>query len=177
MKGCKVYSVKCMVKGIIFLSIFIFQFSLYSCRPRGILHSWEMRKVLVDLHKTDAMLLHAGLTRDEEARQMYYGLVMEKHGITQAEFDSSLVWYTAHPQLFDKIYPRVINDLQAQEEAFIAYHVAELNLEPNTPESSEVSEQRPFTKADLDSVLWVTQHGYEHYWNNRPVSVPFPLLH
>ena len=26
------------------------------CRPRGILHSWEMREVLVDMHKTDAML-------------------------------------------------------------------------------------------------------------------------
>lgn len=92
-----------------------------SCRPRGILSSDEMREVLVDLHKTDAMLQMSGLgPMDQEQKQIYYAQVLERHGITQAEFDSSLVWYTAHPQLFDKIYPKVLADLAAEEQALAA---------------------------------------------------------
>ena len=61
-----------------------------SCRPKGILHSWEMREIMVDLHKTDAMLQISGLTQGyDEAKNIYYAQVLEKHGTTQAQFDSS----------------------------------------------------------------------------------------
>ena len=64
---------------------------------------------MVDLHKTDAILQLNGMAYGhEEEKAIYYSIVLSKHGITQAQFDSSLVWYTAHPQLFDKIYPRVL---------------------------------------------------------------------
>ena len=87
---------------------------LTGCRPKGILHSWEMRRVLVDLHKTDALLQVTGkMQSPTEVKSIYYAQVLDKHGITQAQFDSSLVWYTAHPQIFDKIYPKVLNDLKA----------------------------------------------------------------
>jgi len=159
-------------KTILVLTLCSLLLILSGCRPKGILHSWEMREVLVDLHKTDALLTISKIgVNNTEARAIYYAQVMEKHGITQAEFDSSLVWYTAHPQLFDKIYPKVLKELKAQEEAFIALHEAELHLVPEeglvvSGEGLVVSE---FTRSDLDSVLWVTQHGYPHSWN--------PLVH
>ena len=129
------------------LVIFSLLFCLTGCRPKGILHSWEMRRVLVDLHKTDALLQVSGLyNMSTEDKALYYAQVLEKHGVTQAEFDSSLVWYTAHPQLFDKIYPKVMKDLKAEEDAFIALHEAELNM---TPESrDEIPEQIEFTQPD-----------------------------
>jgi len=136
---------------------------------------------MVDLHKTDALLQVAGVGHGyEEARMIYYAQVLERHGTTQAEFDSSLVWYTAHPQLFDKIYPKVMKELKAEEDAFLALHEAELNLAEKgeglqvtgdgIPVTGDgLQEERPFTRTDLDSVLWVTQHGYPHSWN--------PLVH
>ena len=130
---------------------------------------------MVDLHKTDALLQVAGVGHGyEEARMIYYAQVLERHGTTQAEFDSSLVWYTAHPQLFDKIYPKVMKELKAEEDAFLALHEAELNLAEKIDEGTQVPDEqiievRPFTRTDLDSVLWVTQHGYPHSWN--------PLVH
>ena len=158
-------------KYIVVLILYSLLLTFPGCRPKGILHSWEMRRVLVDLHKTDAMMRFANIAQDNnEPRTIYYAQVLEKHGITQAEFDSSLVWYTAHPQLFDKIYPRVLKDLKAQQEAFLALHEVELNL---VPEDITVSDEglgvSEFTRSDLDSVLWVTQHGYPHSWN--------PLVH
>lgn len=143
------------------------------CRPKGILHSRELRAVLVDLHKTDAMLQVAGLQYGhEEARQIYYAQVLEKHGITQAQFDSTLVWYTAHPQLFDKIYPKVLADLEAEETQFIAQHESALHLTPTlkpTELSLTASRQAAFSRAQLDSTLWTAQHGYSHSWHERPL--------
>ena len=143
---------------------------LTGCRPKGILHSWEMRKVLVDLHKTDALLQINGLyNASTEDKAIYYAQVLEKHGITQAEFDSSLVWYTAHPQLFDKIYPKVLAELKEEEDAFVALHADALHLTPEP--ANEMPEQIEFTQADLDSALWVMQHGFPSSWQ------PMPLMH
>lgn len=152
---------------------------LVSCRPKGILHSWEMRRVMVDLHKTDAILQLNGMAYGhEEEKAIYYSIVLSKHGITQAQFDSSLVWYTAHPQLFDKIYPRVLNDLKAEEDQFIAMHEAELNALPAPIEETAPELPTPtFTPAQLDSVFWVIRNGYPSSWNIRPdaqtLHIPF----
>ena len=152
------------------------------CRPPGILHSWEMREILCDLHKTDAAMQFAGISQAQsEARMIYYSQVLERHGTTQAEFDSSLVWYTAHPQLFDKIYPRVMKELKAQQEAFENEHHDELSVfKTGMTEVATVS--RGISRAELDSVLWVTQHGYRSSWTNEesyrsaPSRGPYPLL-
>ena len=138
-----------------------------SCRPRGILHSWEMREVMVDLHKTDALIQLSGLQYGHsEECAIYYAQVLEKHGITQAQFDSSLVWYTAHPKLFDKIYPKVLTQLKEEEEQFLALHEAELECEtiPVAPAPT-----LPLTPIQKDSIIWVTVNGYPSSWN--------PLMH
>lgn len=84
------------------------------CRPKGVLSSREMRDVLYDLHRTDGAIQVAGYnySHDEELAA-YYKSVLDKHGITQAQFDSSLVWYTDNPQRFNKIYPKVVARLEA----------------------------------------------------------------
>ena len=143
---------------------------LTGCRPKGILHSGEMRRVLIDLHKTEGAIQAAGVRFDaHEERDLYYAQVLEKHGITQAQFDSSLVWYTAHPQFFNKIYPKVLRELEAEEEAYVAAHQAELDLATNKNKKKSDEEEKVFTRTDLDSVLWVTQHGMPTTWN--------PLVH
>ena len=134
--------------------------------------------MLCDLHKTDAMMQLGGISHGkEEARRIYYAQVLERHGVTQAEFDSSLVWYTAHPQLFDKIYPRVMKELKAQEDAFTEAHRDELAMfNPYAERNKNAMKERTvFTRADMDSVLWVTQHGYSSSWTPRPTK-PFRMV-
>jgi hypothetical protein len=135
-----------------------------------------MREVLVDLHKTDALLQLSGLQYGhDEAANIYYAMTLERHGVTQAQFDSSLVWYTAHPQLFDKIYPKVLKDLQEEREAFVAAHEEELRV--RSVSRGELVSNRPakkvrtFTKTQLDSVLWVSQHGYPTLWSPLPENL------
>jgi len=148
---------------------------LTSCRPEGILHSRQMREVIIDLHKTDALLDETGVSRhNTEARAIYYAQVMEKHGITQSQFDSSLVWYTAHPQLFDKIYPKVLKSLDQELETYKNEHPEASDPHLNIAPELDISQKtRPFTTSDLDSVLWVTLHGYGSSWESwqKPFSM------
>ena len=148
--------------------------ALSSCRPKGILHSGEMREVMVDLHKTDAMIQLSGLRISEsEIKAIYYAEVLERHGITQAQFDSSLVWYTAHPQFFNKIYPKVLKELEAQEADFLAQYGEQLEASKQQRKDERLGRQKEqrFTAQQLDSVFWVMQHGPSTTW------YPAPLMH
>ena len=152
---------------ILLLSLVLFA----GCRPKGILHSWEMRDIMVDLHKTDALLQVAGLQfGHNDVADIYYAEVLEKHGVTQAQFDSSLVWYTDHPQLFDKIYPKVLAKLDAELQAFDKEHEEELSFRPgiHVPTAPKARKRPALTQQQLDSMLWVTQHGYPTYWEPLP---------
>jgi len=133
-----------------------------------------MRELLVDLHKTDAMIQLKGLRFSEsEIKAYYYSQVLERHGVTQAQFDSSLVWYTAHPQFFNKIYPKVLKELEKEEELFLAQYGEQLELEKQKRTEPRLKQQpgHRFTPQQLDSVLWVTQHGASTTWR------PAPLVH
>lgn len=89
-----------------------------ACRPRSVLSPSKMEDLLVDLHRTDGIISVSGYRYDKDSLQkVCYAEVLLAHHTTQAQFDSSLVWYTAHPRIFDKIYPRVIERLQQQQKS------------------------------------------------------------
>ena len=82
------------------------------CRPKGILSSRQMRDIMYDLHRVDGIMdvMQLGIGYDEDLAR-YYQNVLDRHGVSQAQFDSSLVWYTDNPALFNKIYPKVMDRL------------------------------------------------------------------
>ena len=89
------------------LSIFVE--SCDSSRSGGVLSSKKMENLLVDMHVLEGSLRATGNYYDsgEESLQ-YYATLFDKYGITQADFDSSLVWYTKHPKKFERIYQNVV---------------------------------------------------------------------
>ena len=156
---------------------------LTACRPHGILSSRQMRKIMIDIHKTDALLQVHGLHRGhDDAENHYYAAVLEKHGVTQAEFDSSLVWYTNHPKLFDKIYPHVLQDLAAEKAAFEALHAAELEAAGDTQKPTATPTlSKEEAALQIDSLCWTMRHGAPAYgwipgWHRekpQPVQIPY----
>ena len=137
-----------------------------SCRPRGVLSSRQMRSLIIDLHKTEALLevhqLHRG---HDQAEDIYYAEVLERHGVTQAQFDSSLVWYTNHPQRFNKIYPKVLKALADETKAYTEAHADELQApDPFERRKKRKGLSHEQLKLRMDSTLWVTQHGYPSSW-------------
>lgn len=103
------------------------------CRPKGVLSRSELGEVLYELHRADGVLAVAGYEygHDQEVAR-YYQAVLDRHGLSRAQFDSTIVWYTDHPALFDKVYPGVMERLNADLNAVKAMQekqpVKDLNL-------------------------------------------------
>lgn len=117
---------------IIFISLFLL--SACTIRPRGILSKSQMIDVLTDLHLADGTLQTKGLVNanNNQLLDNYYGVVLQKHNITQQQFDSSLVWYTDNPKIFNKIYPKVLDNIQKQIDLLPPDELQPIIAEQNT---------------------------------------------
>ena len=71
---------------------------------------------LIDIHRTDGTLSVArGLSGLNELKNYaYYNDLFRKYGITRAEFDSCMYYYSANTELFSKMYDVVIDSLNRQ---------------------------------------------------------------
>ena len=137
--------------------------AMMGCRPRGVLSNREMRDVLYDLHRVDGALQVAGYSYGHSQEVAgYYKNVLDEHGITQAQFDSSLVWYTDNPQIFNKIYPKVIErleeDYEREKQLRKANRDKRLSKNKQPKLDIEVARKQIREKQDL------LQKGYANPW-------------
>lgn len=90
-----------------------------SRRPSGVLSVRKMTNLLVELHMAEGTIQTANYAYGHDLEQQAcYRSVLEKYGVTQAQFDSSLVWYTDHPLQFNRVYPKVLERLEAECEKY-----------------------------------------------------------
>lgn len=118
---------------------------LVSCRPKEVLSPSEMEDVLFDIHYAEAVLQLAGYNYGHDAATAkYYYEVLNAHGITQARFDSSLVWYTDHPTVYNKIYPKVLEridrEMDIQKERLAAERGEDIRPRNLLPDLNQVLE-------------------------------------
>lgn len=84
--------------------------------PKGVLDPMAMADLLADLHTVQAAAsIHA--TRDTSFVPFaaYAPALFKNHGTTAAVYDSSLAFYTRHPELLDSIYKEVIDELSRRQ--------------------------------------------------------------
>lgn len=116
--------------------------------PDEIIQPSKMEKVLYDYHLTLGMSENSKNT-EKEARKKY---VFQKHGITAADFDSSMVWYTRESQELMSIYENLNKRFKREYE-----HVERLL------ESREEANTRSFASGDTvdvwmkENILWFTK--------------------
>ena len=85
---------------------------MVSCRPTvpsNYIQPGEMENILYDYHISQAMGFR-NLSSDQSStdkRNLYYHAVLRKYGVTEAEFDSSLVYYYSHVDKLRDIYKKV----------------------------------------------------------------------
>ena len=82
--------------------------------PKNIISERKMRVVLYDMLIAEAMVetMPASYPSNDD-RELIYEAVFRKHKITQADYDSSLVWYGKHMDLYMAIYKLVLKDVNA----------------------------------------------------------------
>ncbi len=89
------------------LMALVFLASMQSCgeRKSKVMSEGQLEDVLFDYHMADAMV-HVQNVSPEDY-DAYFDAVLEKHGITKAEFDSSMVYYMKHADKMLAIYNRL----------------------------------------------------------------------
>jgi hypothetical protein len=84
--------------------------------PPGILTQKEMIPILVDIHiaQAAAALYNTG---DTARRTMtdYMPYILKIHEVEKAFYDSSLSFYTQHPEIMQEMYDEVINELSKKQ--------------------------------------------------------------
>lgn len=147
------------------LYILLLPLLLFSCRPHGVLSSQKMEDVLVALHLTDGVVQSKDFYygHDAELVRMYQATLDELH-VTQQQFDSSLVWYTDHPQIFNKVYPKVVARLEQEMEAYRA-QIAKLNNHP----------RKRNNLPSLDAKTAVYQFGLQQTLYRAPDPIPYMI--
>ena len=129
--------------------------------PKHIISEKKMRVVLYDMQLAEAIVETSNESyRTSDERQVVYDAVFAKYNITQADYDSSLVWYGENMNIYMGVYKLVLSDVNK--------NIAALgDIKPN-PLSGEAS-----AKDSID--VWVYNRSYtfapEHIFNTLTFDI------
>lgn len=76
-------------------------------RPDNIMSPEKMENVLYDYHMAKAISSSNVVSGESYKKESYKNYVLEKYGINEAEFDSSLAWYSRHTKDMVDIYTNI----------------------------------------------------------------------
>ena len=125
-------------KAIISLFTLLLVLMCVSCevrRPKGIIAPEVLEAILYDYHLAQIMANDA--TGLQYKKKLYAEYVFKKHGCTQAEFDSSMVWYARNPKHMYDVYASLCNRIDAElammeQEELVAASLTAIPMEGDT---------------------------------------------
>lgn len=83
-----------------------------SSRPDGVVSSGKMEELLYDMHKAHFLQESQNIDRfDGKTQYAIMQTVLDKHGISQTEWDSTLVYYTRNADELSDIYTKLYDRL------------------------------------------------------------------
>lgn len=92
--------------------------TLASCSPevpKGYIQPDEMENILYDYHVAEGIATQK--MGDGDQTMAYQRAVLKKYGVTQAEFDSSMVYYMQNTKLLHGIYEKLSKRLQDESKS------------------------------------------------------------
>lgn len=93
--------------------------------PKDVIQPDDMEDMLYDYHLSQSMAQRENGNSDY-TRRLYFEAVLKKYGVTQAEFDSSLVYYYTRADRLSEIYQRVQKRL-SDDAVVLGASVSEVN--------------------------------------------------
>ena len=107
--------------------------SLTSCdkTPRGVISVNDMADLIADLEIAEVyMESHASEFSNDSSKLVLKQSIFKKHGITNEDYDSSLVWYAHNMEDYVKAHDKAMLKLQGQ------YEKVRKNRDKNTPDAT-----------------------------------------
>ncbi len=93
---------------------------MVSCKPSvpsEYIQPDDMEDLIYDYHVAQGIAMQQDGSQDYN-RRLNFELVLKKHGLTQAQFDSSLVYYYTRADRFQEIYKHVLERLNNEAEKY-----------------------------------------------------------
>lgn len=97
------------------LPLVLLALSLLACdkTPRGVMSINEMADLITDLHLAESYIeSHSPEFPNDSSRMVVKQSIFKKHGITQRDYDSSLVWYAHNMEDYIKAYDKAVGKLK-----------------------------------------------------------------
>jgi len=110
----------CRIGMIYKLLIFVVIATMISCSntPKGLLSEKKMAAVIIDMQNAEEMINNEPTVFSaKEDREQLYASIFRKHGVTEADYDSSLVWYGQHLTEYMRVQKMALTEIQARIEA------------------------------------------------------------
>ncbi|MBP7496715.1 MAG: DUF4296 domain-containing protein [Bacteroidales bacterium] len=83
----------------------------------GIIHRDTMISILTDINIAEAILtINENAKDSNKLATGYYKSIFDKHKTTKEQFETSFKYYSKNPELINKIYDEVINNLTRLQE-------------------------------------------------------------
>lgn len=96
-----------------------------ACSGDDHLSEGKMADVIADLQIAEAVSNSSTDFQTDSARNVMRMAILEKHGVTQEEYDTSLRWYGHNLDKYTKLYERVENVLARKEKKLMASSAGE----------------------------------------------------
>lgn len=106
----------------ILLAVVVLLVACHNGRPSDVLPPEKLEAVLYDYHLVQ-VIVNDMPSNERYKKDLYFDYIYDKHKVTKAEIDSSLVYYARYPKDLSDIYvrlsARIESDIQRIEEADI----------------------------------------------------------
>lgn len=97
-----------------FLILLLFLSACGKKVPDDVIQPQAMEDLLYDYHLANIMRLDLPYEKNYQ-KDAYMTYVYKKHGVTEAQFDSSMVWYTRHTKELKEIYANLAKRYEQNE--------------------------------------------------------------
>lgn len=114
--------------------------------PKGIMPESKMENILYDYHRATAMA-ESGEGDASQRRYVLVQKVFEKYGVSEADFDSSMVYYSGNTRLLKEMYERI--------DARLKRELAEAGADMNTDVFANLSEDGDTAQVWAKKNLWL----------------------
>ena len=97
--------------------VLAFSGAVMSCdrTPDYVIKSDDMVDLLVDIHKGESIIeLNRSGYSGDSMRKVMKQSILKRHGVTQEQFDTSLVWYGHNIEKYIEVYDKVIEELESE---------------------------------------------------------------
>lgn len=111
------------MKNSIIAFLFLALLALVSCeekgypKPENLLSEKEMVDVLYDIHLAEAVASRNTFRSTDSLRvssEQMYQAVLDRYGLQDSTFAQTLIYYSARPKVYEKIYKNVVDKLNRE---------------------------------------------------------------